>query len=204
MKKFLKWSAISVGVLVVIGFIAFLYLIPPFTMAPPEAFIEPEWQAAPKVDQVSNPAPGAIAERGRYLVLSIGCTGCHTSGGDKGPKFDTEYLAGGMKLAYPGYGTVVSRNLTPDAKTGLGRRSDAQVMRTLHSGVSADDGRVFNPYLMPWAEFSNLTDEDRYAMVAYLRLLQPVYHRIPDFAPSSAQQNFEIHGLDYGIHESGK
>ncbi|GEM_PF-2012981 len=204
MKKFLKWSAIFVGVLVIIGFLAFLYLIPPFTMAAPEAFIEPESQAAPQVDQAKNPAQRAIAERGRYLVMSIGCTGCHTSGGDKGPKFDTEYLAGGMKLGYPRYGTVISRNLTPDATTGLSRRSDAQVLRTLRSGVSADDGRVFNPYLMPWGEFSNLTEEDRYAVVTYLRMLKPVYHNIPDFAPSSAQQNFEIHGLDYGIHESAK
>ena len=70
MKKILKWAALILGSLMVIAFIAFLYFIPPFTLAPPEAFIEPERQATPTVESIGDPAERAIAERGRYIVLS--------------------------------------------------------------------------------------------------------------------------------------
>lgn len=201
MKKIIKRVLIGVGILVVIGFFAFLYLIPPFTLAPPETFIKPETDAPPSLDQIKDPARRAIAERGKYLVMTIGCTGCHTPGGAKGPKFDTEYLAGGMKFTDPLYGTSITRNLTPDATTGLGQRSDDQVKRTLRSGVFAETGRVFNPFFMPWGDFSNLTEEDRHAIVVFLRNLKPVAHKIPDFTPASDQQSFSFYGLDYGIRE---
>ena len=60
-------------------------------------------------------------------------------------------------------GTFVSRNLTPDKTTGLGRRSDDEVKRVLRSGV-IPDGRVTSYRLMPWGAFSNWTDEDRHAV----------------------------------------
>jgi hypothetical protein len=201
MKRILKWTALAVGLLLVIGFTAFLYLIPPFTLAPPEAFSKPETDAAPALDQISDPAERALAEHGKYLVQSIGCAGCHTPTGDKGPEWD-HYLAGGFKFTKRGYGTVVSRNLTPDTETGLSARSDDQVKRILRSGVFAD-GRVFHPFMMPWADFSNLTEEDRHAVVVFLRHLKPVRHKIPDFSPSSdAEQEIVYGGSDYAIQET--
>jgi hypothetical protein len=201
MKKFLKWTLSIIGVLFVFAFAGFLYFIPPFTLAPPEEFIGPERDTPPTVGHIANPAERAIAERGRYLVLSIGCTGCHTAGGDKGPKYVTGYLAGGRKFTFPDYGTVVSRNLTPDPNTGLARRTTAEVMRTLRSGVSADDGRVFHPLLMPWGEFSHMAEEDRYAIVTYLRQLKPVHHEIPPYSPVPEYSAFAFYGLDYGIDD---
>ena len=78
------------------------------------------------------------------------------------------------------------------------------MLRTLRSGVSADDGRVFHPLLMPWGEFSNMTEEDRYAVVTYLRHLKSVYHKIPEYDPNHELSGFAFYGLDYGIHEDGK
>lgn len=204
MKRFLKRASILIASLLMIGFVAFLYLIPPFTAARPETFIAPEAQAPPKVDHISDPVERAIARRGRYLILSLGCTGCHTPGGDKGPKFATEYLAGGMKFTDPLYGTVVSRNLTPDSATGLRQRSDDQIKRTLRTGVFAENGRMVYPLFMPWADFSNLTEEDRHAIVVFLRHLTPVRHMIPEFTRSSDQPAYGFYGLDYGIHEERK
>jgi len=201
MKKIIKRVLIIVGALLVVAFLAFLYLIPPFTLAPPETFIETGRAAGPNIEKVADPAQQAIAARGKYLVQTIGCSGCHTASGDKGPKFDTEHLAGGMKFSMPQYGTVVSRNLTPDPATGLARRSDAQVLRTLRSGVSADDGRVFSPVMMPWAEFSNMSEEERYAIVVYLRQLSPVHHKIPLLNPTSTDPFYAIYGGDYAGHQ---
>lgn len=204
MKKFLKWTAIILGSLIIICFFAFLYLIPPFTLAPPEVFSKAESDAPPSLDHIADPAVRAIAERGKYIVKYTGCVGCHTASGSQGPKFDTEYLAGGLKFTDKHYGTVVSRNLTPDETTGLARRTDEQIKRTLRSGVFAEDGRVFNPYFMPWGDFSNWTEEDRYAVVTYLRSIKPVKHKIPDFSPASDASAFTFYGLDYGIHEGDK
>ena len=196
MKKLVKRLLIGVGALALAGFLGFLYLIPPFTLVAPEKFIEPERAAAPTTEGIADPARRAIAEHGRYLVVTIGCTGCHTPGGDKGPKFDTEYLAGGMKFSDPQLGTSVSRNLTPDPATGLARRSDEEVKRTLRSGVFAENGRIFNPFFMPWADFSNLTEEDRHAIIVYLRTIKPVRHRIPDHSPVGELPSSGFFGRD--------
>ena len=199
MKKIVKRILLVLGILLVVGFLAFLYLIPPFTLAPPEAFIEPERAAYPSLDKIADPAQRAIAERGKYLVQTVGCTGCHTAGGDKGPKFETEFLAGWMKFEDPNYGTVLSRNLTPDPSTGLARRTDEQVKRVLRTGL-LPEGRVCYPLFMPWADFSNFSDEDRHAIVVFLRQLTPVYHKIPDFASGSDQPVNAAFGLDYAGH----
>ena len=106
-----------------------------------------------------------------------------------------------MKVNDPVSGVSVSRNLTPDPSTGLARRSDAQVLRTLRTGVFAEDGRVFSPIVMPWSSFSHLTEEDRYAVVTFLRQLKPVKHKIPDHIDHPEGSKFEVYGLDYSIPE---
>ncbi|MBI5216635.1 MAG: c-type cytochrome [Ignavibacteriae bacterium] len=181
MKKFFKWFGIIVGCLLVIAFVAFLYLIPPFTLAPPETFSQQEIDAAPSVAHISDPATRLIAERGKYLVTVIGCTGCHTSGGEQGPQWE-KYLAGGMKFQAKEYGTVISRNLTPDSQTGLARRSDEYVKNVLRSGVD-ETGNIM--LAMPWSAYSNLTVEDQHAVVVYLRNLKSVRHEIPEPQPST-------------------
>lgn len=204
MKKFLKWALLTLGFLIVIAFVCFLYLIPPFKLVPPEGFIKPQADAYPALDRMSDPSQRLIAERGKYLVQTIGCTGCHTPGGDKGPKFETDFLAGGMKFIDPASGVSVSRNLTPDPATGLARRTDAQVLRTLRTGVFAEDGRVFSPIVMPWAGFSHLTEEDRFAIVTFLRQLKPVSHKIPDHVSHTEGTVYEVYGQDYSIPEGSK
>ena len=178
MKKVLKWIGIILGTLAVAAFLGFLYFIPPFMLVPPEGFSDPVALAGPSLDDIADPVERAIAERGRYIVMVHDCAGCHTSVGDEGPNWN-KHLAGGFKAVYRGYGTFVSRNLTPDKETGLGRRTDEQVMRVLRSGL-LPEGRVAHYRDMPWGDFSNWTEEDRHAVLVYLRHLKPVFHRIPD------------------------
>ena len=85
MKRFLKWLAAFVVILALAGFLAFLHFVPPFLTAPPETFIEPERQAAPSLEGIADPAVGAIAERGKYIVTASGCIGCHQTPGPEGP-----------------------------------------------------------------------------------------------------------------------
>src|SRR5262249_61145686 len=120
----------------------------------------------------------ALAERGRYIVMTVGCVGCHAPPGPTGPDF-SRYMGGGLKTAYKDHGTYVSANLTSDKQYGLGRRTDEDVLRVLRSGVSADGGRQIWYRDMPWAWFSNWAEEGRRAVVADLR-------QIPPRAPTSS------------------
>jgi hypothetical protein len=202
MKRFLKWAASVVLVLAVAGFLAFLYFIPPFLISSPETFSGPMATAAPQVTQIADPAERAIAEHGRDIVVHTGCIGCHATNGPQGPDL-TKYLAGGGLKFASAHGTFVSRNLTPDNATGLARRSDDEVKRVLRSGVFPD-GHVVSYTMMPWADFSNWTEEDRHAVVVYLRHLPAIRHEIPEpdktpssLAPSAVEQAYG--GKDYGV-----
>jgi hypothetical protein len=177
MIRILKWTVAVVIVLAAAGFVAFLYFIPPFDRMAPETFIQGADAMAPAVDGIADPATRAIAERGRYLVVSADCTGCHTTPGPEGPD-PAYFLAGGMKFVTNSHGVVVSRNLTPDRETGIGGKSDADLKRVLRSGVYPD-GKPLPHQSMPWAYTSNWSDEDLHAVITYLRHIKPVRHQIP-------------------------
>ena len=178
MKSLLKWIAWGVVVFAIGGFLAFLYLIPPFFIADPETFSKPVADAPPPVTGIADPAERAIADRGRYIVMRSGCIGCHATNGSQGPDY-SRYLAGGGLKIQTAHGTFISRNLTSDKDTGLARRTDDEVTRVLRSGVFTD-GHVAPSTVMPWAGFSSWTEEDRRAVLVYLRHLPAVGHRIPD------------------------
>jgi len=200
--RILKWILGIVLVVGVFAFLAFLYYIPPFLTLAPESFSGPVGAAPPDVSAIVDPAERAIAERGRYIVTRTGCIGCHATNGAQGPDL-TKYLAGGgIKFQTP-HGTIVSRNLTPDEATGIGKRTDDDVKRVLRSGVFPD-GHVVSYSVMPWASFSNWTEEDRYAVVVYLRHLPAIRHEIPNptdtpsvTEPGAIEQAYG--GKDYGM-----
>ena len=170
-------ALLAIFVIALVGFCVFLYLIPPFFTAAPETFSKPVVDAAPRVDGISDPAERLIAARGRYLVVTGGCLGCHQVPSPQGPDY-SRYLAGGMKF-HSDAGTFITRNLTPDADTGIGKRSDEEVKRMLRSGI-VPDGRVTSYRLMPWGAYTSWTEEDRHAVVVYLRHIPAVSHQIPN------------------------
>jgi mono/diheme cytochrome c family protein len=204
MKRFLKWALATLVVLGFAGLLAFLYVIPPFFITPPEAFGKAMADAAPAVDDIADPAERAIAARGRHIVVTTGCIGCHATNGPQGPDL-TKYLAGGAIKAQTPNGTYVSRNLTSDTETGLARRSDDEVKRVLRSGTFPD-GHVAAGTVMPWPQFSNWSEEDRHAVVVYLRHIKPVRHQIPEpelghntiTIPGALEEDYA--GKDYGVN----
>jgi mono/diheme cytochrome c family protein len=202
MKTFLKWTLLLLTVIAIGAFGAFLYLIPPFFITPPEQFGKALAEAAPGVNDIADPAERAIAARGRYIVMTTGCIGCHATNGPQGPDL-SKYLAGGaLKIQTP-HGTFISRNLTSDQETGIGRRTEDELKRVLRSGTFPD-GHVVPGTAMPWPMFSNWSEEERHAVVVYLRHLKPIAHRIPDPITGNAvtiagavEQDYA--GKDYGV-----
>jgi hypothetical protein len=174
----LRWPLMVSVVVVVSALLAFLYFMPPFDSTAPDEYIRRERGAAPPVDQIKDPAARLIAERGRYLVMTSGCAGCHVTPGPRGPDYD-RYLAGGIRIVHRQAGSAVASNLTPDADTGLGKWTDEEIKLLLRSGIQPDGRQVFHRH-MPWPTLSRWSEEDRHAVVVYLRTIKAIRHRIPE------------------------
>lgn len=122
-------------------------------------------------------AQNATVERGRYLVETIGgCGNCHTPKGPDGQDLPGRNLAGGQVLDEPNLFRAVAPNITPDAETGIGRWTDAQLARAIREGIRPD-GRVLGPP-MPFEFYRGISDADLAAMVAYLRTVPPVANQV--------------------------
>ena len=136
----------------------------------------PPWQAGGVLD-----GPGQARDletRGRYLVRAEMCGLCHTEIDPAMIYRDDHYLAGGMRVgAYP-QGTFVTRNLTSDRDTGLGRWSEAEIATAIRDG-RAKDARLLNFWGMPWPWLHNLSPDDAIAIARYLKTLPPVRNYIP-------------------------
>ncbi|MEX2603273.1 MAG: c-type cytochrome [Gracilimonas sp.] len=124
-------------------------------------------------------------ERGKHLANNVMvCMHCHT------PQEKTKFAhpikenmlgAGGVlfgveKEGLPG--DYYSPNLTP---YHLGEWTDGEIYRAITSGVSKD-GRALFP-IMPYPNYAKMNKEDIYALIAYLRTLEPIETKIP--APKS-------------------
>lgn len=133
--------------------------------------------AAAVVISTASPAPAA-ASRGEYLAAIMDCGGCHTPGALTGASDPQRYLAGsGVGFEIPGLGVFYPPNLTPDAETGLGGWSEADIVKAVRTGVRPD-GRMLAP-VMPWHAYAALTEEDAAALASYLRAMPPVKHPTP-------------------------
>jgi uncharacterized protein YjiS (DUF1127 family)/mono/diheme cytochrome c family protein len=138
----------------------------------------------------ASQAQTAQIKRGEYLVTLGGCNDCHTPGYFFG-KPDKARLLGGSEVGFeiPGLGTFHGPNLTPDSDTGLGTWSADEIVAAITKG-QRPDGRILAP-IMPWHAFANLTRQDAYAIVAFLKSLPPVSNKVPGpFGPNEIPTSF--------------
>ena len=135
----------------------------------------PPWQPGGRLE-----GPGQspdLLKRGEYLVHAQMCGLCHTQINRTGIYRDDRYLAGGMRVgAYP-HAQFVSANLTSDATTGLGRRTEEQIMEVFRSGRTPD--RVLNLWGMPWFYLHYLNSDDARAIARFLKSQPPIRNEIP-------------------------
>ena len=115
----------------------------------------------PKTDKVAY---------GRYLAYIGHCLECHTPLGPKGRDL-ARAGAGGDAFEGP-WGVSVAANITPDAETGIGTWSDADIKRAVTTGTRPDGTKLKPP--MGFAYYKNIADDDLDALVAFLRSLKPI------------------------------
>jgi hypothetical protein len=124
------------------------------------------------------------AERGGYLVNTImACGNCHTPR-DAGGRTIAEkaFSGGGLTFTTPAF-IATAPNITPDAETGIGSWSDAEIKRALVEGMRPDHGRLAGVPLaaiMPANFYRALLADDLDAIVAYLRTVKPIRNEAPD------------------------
>lgn len=107
---------------------------------------------------------GQQVARGAYLVRAADCMACHTARGGTP-------LAGGRVIPTP-FGDMVSPNITPDRKTGIGDWSADDFWRALHNGKGRD-GRFLYP-VFPYPNYTRMSRADSDAMYAWFRTVAPV------------------------------
>lgn len=116
----------------------------------------------------------AMVKRGEYLTTVMGCNDCHTPGAMFGAPDFARKLSG-SELGWKGpWGVTYGQNLTTDLETGIGRWTEAQIVKAIRTG-QRPDGTVLLPP-MPYQEFATLTDADAHAIAAYLKSLPPIDH----------------------------
>ena len=137
--------------------------------------------AAAGLAAVTFAAPASaetLVERGQYLAHIMDCGGCHHSGAfTPQPNLETPLAGSDIGFEMPGMGVFYPPNLTPDAETGLGKWSDAEIITAFTTGMRPD-GRQLAP-MMPWMSYAHINADDAAALVAYLRSLKPVKHKVP-------------------------
>jgi cytochrome c553 len=151
------------GGLVLLAGAAFAYL----SVRRPEA-------APPSAIRIER-TPERLA-RGKYLATLADCAGCHSPHDMTRfglPVVEGQLLAGFVfrpENGVPGY--VTAPNITPDPETGIGAWTDGEKIRAIREGIDKDGNALFP--MMPYTRFRNLSDEDVYALVAYLDSVPPV------------------------------
>lgn len=172
MKTFLKWSAISLFILVVLlatGITATIGWRP---------ILGPKYRAVTTRKFEATPQR---LERGRYLATSVsGCFGCHSEHDWKshGAPTTPGTEGTGEVMPFPDLpGRVVAPNITPDPETGIGNWTDDELARAIREGV-ARDGHTLFP-MMPYERFREMSDEDLASIIVYLRTLPPIRRQLP-------------------------
>jgi mono/diheme cytochrome c family protein len=182
MKKFLKilkWTGIVLVIL-----IAGLYI---FVQAAGNKKFDAPY---PGIQASSD---SAVIARGKYLAYGPAhCATCHVPM-DK--IMDVENgvvmpLSGGWEESVPGFGTFRAPNLTPDLETGIGKRTDAELARSIRYMVN-HEGRI----LFPFMASQGMSDEDLTAVISFLRSQDPVSHQIEPTKPGFLAKALVAFGL---------
>jgi mono/diheme cytochrome c family protein len=156
----------------VAAMVAYLRTVPPVRNVVEKSVYQIPLPATwgPPVANVPPPEDSPVA-RGAYLAGPIAhCTVCHTPATPTGG-FDWSRTGAGGRLISTLAGPIGSRNITPHPEAGIGRWTDAQIIRAIREGISSDERRLAPP--MPFGSYAGMHESDLADLVAYLHSLPP-------------------------------
>jgi len=148
MRRILKWVGIGLGVLVVLGLLAFGGAVVAFKRAMARVHDVP-------AEKVAIPTDEASLEEGKRLVQARACAECH--GSDLGGKYAVED---------PGLGRIWAPNITSGLGSVVGGFRDEDWIRAIRHGVKPDGTPTI---MMPADELFFLSDRELGAVIAYAK-----------------------------------
>lgn len=110
----------------------------------------------------------AAIRRGEYVMRTADCAACHNSSAGVftgGYRFDTDF------------GTILSSNITPDVKTGIGAMTERDFFNAVRHGQGT---KGFLYPAMPYTAYAKLTDADMHDLWAYMSTVQPVANKVDE------------------------
>ena len=127
----------------------------------------------PAAEALAEPPSDPVA-RGQQLVTLANCAGCHT------PKNEDGSAKADMLLAGSPLREEFAANITPDAETGIGNWSEADIAHYLLMGMEPDGKQVEGAMAQQIERrFSKLTEGDANAIAAYLKTIPAVVNAAP-------------------------
>ena len=162
MKKFLKWTGVMLGGLIVLTLLTGLVMYPigmnKITRTYPNITVEP----------VNIPDDADAIARGRHVSVIWACTKCH--GEDLSGKLLTNDPIEGT---IPTFGDIPAPNLT-SGQGGVGLTyTDADWVRAIRHGLKPNTQAVIYMYV------SSMSDQDLGDLIAYLKQIPPVDSELP-------------------------
>lgn len=151
MKKFLKWTGIVLGTLVLLILLGSWILASKFNSK-----FEKVYSVTPA--PISIPSDSASIERGRQFA--VGCTGCHGSD-----------LGGKVFFDDPNIGVLPSSNLTRAVGSETEGYTDEDFVRALRHGLNKKGHPLM---VMPSESTGQMSDGDLGCVIAYLKSLPPI------------------------------
>ena len=140
-----------------------------------------------KGNPANRPEKADLINYGKYVVNAASCIECHTKV-DKGKLITGTEYGGGREFPFPDGSIVRSGNISPDKETGIGSWKKELFISlfhahadsvTLHTTLKPGD---FNS-IMPWTMYGKMTDEDLYAVFAYLQTVPAISNKVVKFSP---------------------
>ena len=123
----------------------------------------------PPLGSVMAPSKADKVQYGKYIVGLAHCMECHTTRDAQG-ELDENLVGAGGQLLTGGWGTSISRNLTPH-ESGLKDWTEADIAKSIRTGRNRE-GQPYRPP-MGFEFYAGINDEDISALIAYLRSLPP-------------------------------
>jgi mono/diheme cytochrome c family protein len=118
-----------------------------------------------------------LIERGASLMNSIvACGNCHAQRDKEGRVLADKGPSGGFVFDEEPF-RAIAANITPDPETGIGKWTEAQIVRAIREGIRPDGTLIGPP--MPVGFYHRMADDDVNAIVAWLRAQPPIRNAVP-------------------------
>jgi mono/diheme cytochrome c family protein len=149
-------------------------------------------RGVPLTKGLDQPDFSDLVSRGKYLISTADCMGCHTAWYARNPGA----FGGGNPLDHNA-DHIFSPNITSDV-TGVGAWPVETFIYVMKNG-KGKSGAMSG--FMPWTSYKNMSDEDLTAIYQALMTTHPIKHIVQN---GVAPTHCEVCGLEHGLGDKNK